>query len=318
MEKFLEIDEDYGILKYINLCYEPSNLVGRGGIAGEKEEYIKVRGDEINMYRLGSKTIKVTDRETLITTASKGDQSKWKVGNLWIKADTQGFEGLAEEFSSLFLSCIENIDHVPYYTCTIEKENGGRARGCYSESMFRNIDEVYITFHKLYEQMGLLFEEILEKQSTKERILGTVEYIQSNYGVDITEYLIKTLYIDAMIINEDRHPSNLGLIKDIETNEYRIAPIFDNGLAFLARDTHWGKMPLHVAKRNIKFEPFGNKQMGTLMEMTNYKLLIDKDLLDKKVKGYENPLYSKSTTEQTKKILLDNLTMWEGKLWIRK
>lgn len=277
-----------------------------------------MRGDEINMCRLEAKTIKVTDIETLITTASKGDQSKWKVGNLWVKADTQGFEGLAEEFSSLFLSCIENIDYVPYYTCTIEKENGDKARGCYSESMFRNIDEVYITFHKLYEQMGLVFEEVLEKQSTQERILGTVEYIKSNYGVDITEYLIKILYIDAIIINEDRHPSNLGLIKDIGTNEYRIAPIFDNGLAFLARDNQWGKMPLHAAKRNIKLEPFGNKQIAALMEMTNYKLLIDKDLLDKKVKDYENALYSKDTIEQTKKILLYNLTMWEGRLWIRK
>ncbi|MBF8984877.1 hypothetical protein IZY60_15150 [Lutibacter sp. B2] len=263
-------------------------------------------------------TIYVKSRDTYITTASKGDQSKWKVGNKWVKADTQGFEGLAEEFTSLFLSCIQNIGYVPYHTCYIKKDNKEILRGCYSEDMFKNENEIFVTIHKLYEQHGLIFEDTLKGKPTKDRIIETIKYIKKYYNVDITKYLVEILYIDKLIWNEDRHPSNLGLIKNIETGKYRVTPIFDNGLAFLARANHWGNLLLHVAERNRKYEPFGNKQVSTLVKMYKHKLVIDKALLDKKIEGYKNPLYQSQIVEQTKRILFKNLKLQEGKLWERK
>lgn len=262
--------------------------------------------------------IHVSDKETLVTTASKGDQSKWRVGTKWIKADTQGFEGLAEEFTSLFLSCIENIDYVAYFSCYIEKDNKESMLGCYSEDMFKNKNEVFVTLHKLYEQQGLVFEDTLKNKSTEGCVTQTIEFIKKHFKVDITLYLLETLYIDNLILNEDRHPSNLGLIRNIETGKYRVAPIFDNGLAFLARANHWGNVPVHVATRNLKYEPFGNKQIGTLTKMYKHKLVIDEDLLAIRVRAYVNPLYPTKIVDQTKTLLLKKLTLQEGKLWVRK
>lgn len=262
--------------------------------------------------------IEVSSTDALITTASKGDQSKWGVGSKWIKADTQGYEGLAEEFSSLFLSCIDDIDYVPYFSCRILKNNGEELVGCYSESMFKNKEESFITFHKLYEQHGIIYEDTLKYKSTEDKIVSTIDFIKKNFNVDITYYLLNILYIDKIILNEDRHPSNLGLIKNIKTNEYRLAPIFDNGLGFLARNNEWGKVPIHVAERNIKFEPFGNKQVGVLSKLYDNKLVIDKDLLDEKIRNYTNSLYGMDIVEKVKKLLVKNLLSQEGYLWIRK
>jgi hypothetical protein len=57
-------------------------------------------------------------------------------------------------------------------------------------------------------------------------------YIRSckDFGIDDTETsLSKMLALDFIIANEDRHLNNFGLIRDVDTLEYRIAPIFDNG-----------------------------------------------------------------------------------------
>jgi hypothetical protein len=59
-----------------------------------------------------------------------------------------------------------------------------------------------------------------------------VAYVKSckDFGIDdIEKALSKMLALDFVIANTDRHFNNFGLIRDINTLEYRIAPIFDNG-----------------------------------------------------------------------------------------
>ena len=34
----------------------------------------------------------------ILSTSSKGDQSKWRVGAKWVKQNTRGYEGQAEAF----------------------------------------------------------------------------------------------------------------------------------------------------------------------------------------------------------------------------
>ncbi len=46
-QKFLKLDEKYGILEYIRLCYEPFHLTGDEGIAEEIEEWIKRQGGTV-------------------------------------------------------------------------------------------------------------------------------------------------------------------------------------------------------------------------------------------------------------------------------
>ena len=59
----------------------------------------------------------------------------------------------------------------------------------------------------------------------------TVNFIKEHTKLDIREYLANTFYLDMLILNEDRHFNNLGLIFD--DKKFHIGPIFDNGKSFL-------------------------------------------------------------------------------------
>lgn len=64
---------------------------------------------QLNEKGQGQEQLKVNVKGITGITAStsKGNQIKWRKGNLWIKADMQGYEGLAEEFASLVLDCTQ-------------------------------------------------------------------------------------------------------------------------------------------------------------------------------------------------------------------
>ena len=49
-------------------------------------------------------------------------------------------------------------------------------------------------------------------------------------------YMSKMLTIDALFLNEDRHTHNIAVLTN-DKNEFRLAPIFDNGLSLFCYAT---------------------------------------------------------------------------------
>ena len=73
------------------------------------------------------KTIHIPiDTEWIISSSSKGDQSKWRIGNKWVKQNARGYEGQAEVLASLVLECLtfDRSNYVVYQPCTIQLTNG--------------------------------------------------------------------------------------------------------------------------------------------------------------------------------------------------
>ena len=61
------------------------------------------------------------------------------------------------------------------------------------------------------------------------------------------------LVFDAVILNEDRHFGNFGLLVDSHTNKIIApAPIFDNGLSFETAD----KVQININFQNLYFKIF--------------------------------------------------------------
>jgi len=46
--------------------------------------------------------------------------------------------------------------------------------------------------------------------------------------------LAMLLAVDALFLNEDRHTNNIAVIRNEDTKVFRMAPIYDNGLALLS------------------------------------------------------------------------------------
>lgn len=194
-------------------------------------------------------------------SSSKGNQRKWFKGNEWYKADFMGYEGLSEVLISQLLkkSNIQDfVAYTPVVICCDEKET----LGCVSKN-FRNKEESLLTFESLYRICnGQSLAQTLSKYSTaEEKIRFTVEFVESVTGLhNIGSYLTKLLELDAFFLNEDRHTHNLAVIRNNETGEFRLCPVFDNGLALLSdtsTDYPSEEDPYNLIQK-VKAKPFAD------------------------------------------------------------
>ncbi|MGL4484343.1 MAG: DNA-binding protein [Anaerovoracaceae bacterium] len=98
-------------------------------------------------------------------------------------------------------------------------------------------------------------------------------YIECCYrlGVSNAELaLAKMIVCDDILANYDRHWRNFGLIRNVQTCEYRIAPLFDTG------NSLWCNIPLSQLKNsdfNFKTKPFNEDSKRQLQLVSDFTWL---------------------------------------------
>ena len=175
------------------------------------------------------------EQEPIQGHTSKGDQPKWQLDGKWYKADHMGYEALAEVLISQLLKQSNVPDFVEYKPVLIQYQ-GKEIPGCVSKN-FRRKDEMLVPFerlHRAYKGQGLA-AALGGINEPLERIRYTVDFIEQTTGLTgVGEYLTFLLELDSFFLNEDRHTNNLAVIRNEKTKEFRLCPIFDNGLALLS------------------------------------------------------------------------------------
>ncbi len=166
----------------------------------------------------------------MIAGSSKGTQPKYFEDGYWYKANTNGYEGLAEYLAGIVLKHSNVSSYVIYEQCKINGKDG-----CRSKSFLKD-GETFLSFERLFKaETGLsLADHIMTIHDIGERIGYVEDFIQSFLGVDVRDYLSKTLWLDALLLNSDRHFNNLGIVANLNTGKYRCAPVFDNGDGLLS------------------------------------------------------------------------------------
>jgi len=198
------------------------------------------------------------EREPLQGHTSKGDQPKWQRNEMWYKADHMGYEALAEVVISKLLSKSNVLDFVEYDPVLIQYD-GKERPGCVSRS-FRGKDEMLVPFerlHRAYNGQGLA-AALSKIADPKEQIRYTVDFIEQTTGLsNVGPYLTMILELDSFFLNEDRHTNNLAVIRDEKTLQFRLCPIFDNGLALLSdiNDYPIGQ-DVYQCIQGVKAKPF--------------------------------------------------------------
>lgn len=205
-------------------------------------------------------TINLDDaaRAPITGHTSKGDQPKWQVGGKWYKADHMGHEALSEVLVAGLLKKSNVKEYVDYQPAVIEYD-GKTLRGCVSRN-FRGKDEMLIPFerlHRAYKGRGLA-QTIGGIGDAAERIRYTVDFIEQTTGLSsVGNDLTMLLELDAFFLNEDRHTNNLAVIRNEEALQFRLCPIFDNGLALLS---DWNDYPadadLFQCISRVRAKPF--------------------------------------------------------------
>lgn len=191
----------------------------------------------------------------IISTSSKGDQSKWRVSDKWVKQNTRGYEGQAEVLASLVLahSTLQENEYVKYSLWEIILPDGELSLGCYSHDFRGKLQEV--TLERLFEANFTSTDPVLNDQSlsTNEKFERIMQQVQDFTGLDVRQEIAHLLAFDALILNEDRHTNNILFLYNPIEKSWQLAPIFDNGLSLLSDEKDYtpGK-PLTILKRKVK------------------------------------------------------------------
>lgn len=250
-------------------------------------------------------------------TSSKGNQIKAKIGDIWYKCDYLGYEGLSEYVASKLLkkSNVEECDFVSYETEQIQYKEKVFF-GCKSENFLKE-GESFITLEKLFkEKYGKsLYIEMFKIGEPIARIEFLLSFISQYVNRQtFLVYLVKTITLDTLILNEDRHTSNMGLIVTKE-GKYRICPIFDNGAAFLSDTTLSYPLTKDVIEliKNVDSKTFSIKfdvQQEALDEInnTNYLLKFNFDLEYVRSILNEEKYYPKETKDRVFNIIKHQVT----------
>ncbi|MCD8131709.1 MAG: hypothetical protein LUE16_10635 [Lachnospiraceae bacterium] len=182
----------------------------------------------------------------MIAGSSKGTQPKYYEEGYWYKANTNGYEGLAEYLAGIVMKHSNVSSYVTYEQCKINGKDGCRSKSFLADG------ETFLSFERLFQaETGLsLADHIMTIHDVGGRIEFVEDFILNSLDVDVRDYLSKTLSLDALLLNSDRHFNNLGIVANLNTGEYRCAPVFDNGDSLLSS---FAKYPPDVsAEENIE------------------------------------------------------------------
>ena len=108
-----------------------------------------------------------------------------------------------------------------------------------------------------------LFEKIKEFQDVNEKVAYVVGFCKETVGLDLIDYFRKVFTLDYIVLNEDRHFHNLGIIMNAD-GSYQPAPIFDNGKSLLNCNPSINRsLPMEENVKRVVARPFSGSHKAT-------------------------------------------------------
>lgn len=227
------------------------------------------------------------------------------------KADHMGYEALAEVIVLRLLAHSNAADLVTYDPVLLHYDDKDVA-GCISRDFMRK-GEMLIPFerlHRAYEGRGLA-QALAAFDPPKDRIVYTVDFIERVTNLtDVGKYLTAILELDCLTLNEDRHTNDLAVLRYEETKEFRLCPIFDNGLSLLSDLNDYPLTDdLYTCIERVKAKPFDRdhaEQMAAAEELYGSQLTfhITRDELKNEFER-SSELYDPEVLQRAEYVLLE-------------
>ena len=180
------------------------------------------------------------------------------------KAGTSDFANAGNEPYSEFYACQVaermGLHAVHYDLVNWHKSIASKCK------LFTDIDTSYIPIGRIVREGG---------------IDACIEYYRS-LGDDFYQQLVDMLVFDAVILNEDRHFGNFGVLRDNHTGKIIApAPVFDNGLSLLCygMKQDFDRIDTYISERTNpygwgnEFIPLAKRLMGPRQKAMLRKLL---------------------------------------------
>ena len=276
---------------------------------------IKIRND--NKYN-------VTENDGLSYLICNGLQEKFKKDGNYIKVDQEKHtNALSEEMVSQFLD-LTNLEHAHYESKSFFiSEHDGNKNCIVSPSFYDEENESLRTIRDIMNNEE--YCNYKNKEDIQEQFDYLVNFIEKKTNIpNVKSYLLKTLSLDVLVGNPDRHLNNIAIIYSDETSEARFAPAFDHGLSLLSNfelfpleddlDENIYKIPMSTFKSNFADEYID--LIGDNVSSRDDILQIDEDAFYKWIDNYKNPLYKDEYVERAKKMLKQQVEDLKGDIWV--
>lgn len=229
---------------------------------------------------LESRVIDVSSFSVSKSTSSKGNQRKWSDGTIWVKAafdyDGRLWQDYLVEIIAADIGSQLDFNVVPQGLAAIRVNDERERLGCWSTN-FLPEGYAFISFQRLLETYDFIaaFDKATKQQPPSVMFEATKNIFEKITGLDVTHYLTEMLLLDYLIGNEDRHLNNFGVLWNAENREFRIAPLFDNGLGLFEHDSIYDNLHLFQAIRKMKGKPF-SKNLEKAVDMVDISGLAGK------------------------------------------
>ena len=247
------------------------------------------------------------EQSTGKVSISKGNQLKMHLDNKWYKADFLGYEGAAEYLSTALLKQSNIADFVDYqlHKITINEKT---FNGCVSKHFLKENEELVTAYRLFLTYKGENIDNALKGLSLKEKIGYFVDTMEDITGIsNLGQYLTLMLEWDRFVLNEGRHFNNIAFI--LSDNRFRIAPLFDNGAAFLSdtRDDYPLDKNIHGLMTSVCGKPFSedfDKQTDACIELYGTQLKLNKTVsIPESVWDNIRSMYGDKVTERIHSVL---------------
>ena len=228
-----------------------------------------------------------------------GKQDKWKIDDMYYKADSSYCEGLAETVVSDMLEH-SNMKSFFRYSPIMITYNGKTVPGCKSPNGLKSGEEL-ITAYSLFDAYNSPFYSRIDNPfdygSPKEYLTEFVSEIEQITGIKhFGEYITAIVELDAITLNNDRHMNNIAVIRRYETDTFELAPVFDNGHAFLLCCSLKGGIGKAFAQEAMPFSRDFQTQAKIARELygRQLKIMYGKKEFKNTLQQFED-VYSKQT-----------------------
>lgn len=200
---------------------------------------------------------------TLLKHSSSGGLIKFKTDNKFIKTSTLSKtiqpKFMYESYSEVIASNIGNWLGFPilgYSLCDLTILNSfeipENTIACVSKD-FTVIEDTKYEFTSIAQLMleGLIPFAYPQSISSYNLIINSLDFIPT-----FKDYLNQQLLLDYIILNNDRHYGNFGILRNTDTNTYITTPIFDSGCSLFS-DKHIDNMKYsRDLVRYLRCKPF--------------------------------------------------------------
>lgn len=145
---------------------------------------------------------------------------------------------------------------------------------------FINKDTEFITCYQIKNDM--------KRHDNKKDYEDYIKVLEEN-GIDDARIKLENMYIlDFLIMNEDRHLNNFGVIRDVNTLKWLdVAPIFDNGQSL--KIEYYDEEELHISGEGRLF--YEVKPFDEIIKVVKDLKRIDISALDGIVEWFDELLH---------------------------